>query len=91
MMIGAELYEQMLGEVAAEGIGLRYTADTGAGHSFSRAGHGGGSFNPAPTMGGIIDRSTSGETASGSSSRRDARDGQLIYQGRTIGELFWPN
>ena len=86
MMIGAELYEQMLGELAAEGIGLRMTADSGLGHSFTRAGWGGGSFAPAPTVRGIANQYTSGTLPSGSSSRRDVIDMRLNYQGNTVAD-----
>ena len=87
MMVGAELYEQMLGELAAEGIGLRMTADSGMGHTFTREGWGNGPFRPAPTVRGMVNSAVEGVTSAGSSSRRDARGRWSTEDGSMSGPI----
>ena len=53
MMIGAEVFEQMLGEISTEVYGGLVAADTAGGSTFMREGHGGGRFGSAPSIGTI--------------------------------------
>ena len=53
MMIGAEVFEQMLGEVSTEVYGGLVAVDTAGGSTFMREGHSGQKFGTASSMGTI--------------------------------------
>ena len=54
-MVGAEMFEQMLGEIGAEMYGVLATADTGGGHTFVRSGHGSERFSGGISVGRLVD------------------------------------